>query len=150
MNSIYQSYLKNKNTALTEAEIKAIENDLGFHIPIQLRNYYLFSNGGDFFRTQFDASEVCGEGTWGVFELNTMVAIYETAENNFDFFGEILELSNVLFPFSLTFNNKKLFIAHSGENTGKIYISEEKDEDRNFIPVRLIADSFLKFLDMLE
>ena len=150
MSSIYQPYFKNIELPLSELEIEVFETDLGIKIPKQLRDFYLFADGAELIKLHLIMSNDIEDGVVAIDALSTMVMIYKTAEVNFDFFGEILELSDILFPLSLTSSNRTLYIVHLGENMGKIYISEEKDEDRNFIPVRLIANSFLEFLDIME
>ena len=148
MISIFQSYLKKQISPLLEEDIKIIEIEIEVKIPPQLRDFYLFSNGGDLCKNTLPPSDFISE----ILSLDggSVIAEFRSIKENFDFFEEKIEMGDCLFPFAYTSCPWKLYIAHSGENIGKIYISEEKDENRNFIPVRLIANSFLEFLDMME
>ena len=110
MKITFEHYFKKTELGLTDFEIKSSENNLGFNIPLQLRNCYLFSNGGGFIKSHLPS--ICGtdegDGVWGIFDLDTMVSTFRTAESNLNIFGEVLELSDKLFPFTISHYGKKL------------------------------------------
>lgn len=152
MGNLFQPYFKNCNPPLTEIEIAKVEQELGIKLPYQLRSFYLFANGADLVKTQINLEYPLNCDVMDIRSLDggSIIAEFKSIEENYDFFGEKIEYGECLFPFGFTTCPWKIYISHTGENLGKIYISEEADDERNFIPVRLIANSFLEFLDMLE
>lgn len=142
MEILFQSYFKNCNPPLTEEEIEKVEHELGIKIPYQLRSFYFFANGADLVKTQINLEYPLNCDVMDIRSLDggSIIVEFKSIEENYDFFGEQLEYGEYLFPFSFTTCPWKIYISHTDENLGKIYISEEADDKRNFIPVRLIAN----------
>lgn len=124
----------------------AVEQELGIKLLNQLRSFYLFANGAELIKHHLNLEYPLTSYLIDINSLDegALISIFKSIKENYDFFGGQIEYGDYILPIAYTDCPWVIYIAHTGENLGKIYISEEKDEERNLIPVRLITNSFFQ------
>lgn len=143
------SFFEVTHPAATEAEITALESQFHFHMPQDIRQFYLKHNGVIFPRNTRLDPESC--------KLQYFYSIGRQFEKYVPTIDQLLEwqakddmIPMCYIPFCADEADDSYYVRVDEEGYGKIYYLVDFLDDPNIEGVGLIAESFTDFLRQIE